>query len=85
LFKLFGLFIEYVCIHCFDCSLVSTFTNETQVYHLLLIWCGWEIHLCGIALEKSKSKSKPKPFSAFCAHPWAFSEPILCNTCDSLA
>jgi hypothetical protein len=25
------LFGERVCIHCFDCSLVSTFTNETQV------------------------------------------------------
>jgi hypothetical protein len=27
----FGLFGECVCIHCFDCSLVSTFANETQV------------------------------------------------------
>jgi hypothetical protein len=27
----FGLFGECVCIHLFDCSLVSTFTNETQV------------------------------------------------------
>jgi hypothetical protein len=26
-----GLFLEHVCIHCFYCSLVSTFTNETQV------------------------------------------------------
>jgi hypothetical protein len=26
-----GLFGECVCIDCFDCSLVSTFTNETQV------------------------------------------------------
>jgi hypothetical protein len=25
-------------------------------------------------------KSKPKPFSAFCAHPWEFSEPILRKT-----
>jgi hypothetical protein len=30
-------------------------------------------------------KSKPKPFSAFCVHPWAFSELILRKTCDSLA
>jgi hypothetical protein len=29
--NVFGLFGECVCIHCFDCSLVSTFTNETQV------------------------------------------------------
>jgi hypothetical protein len=27
----FGLFGECVCIHCFDCSLVSTFKKETQV------------------------------------------------------
>jgi hypothetical protein len=25
------LFGERVCIHCFDCYFVSTFTNETQV------------------------------------------------------
>jgi hypothetical protein len=30
-------------------------------------------------------KSKPKPFSALCAHSWAFSESILRGTCDSLA
>jgi hypothetical protein len=29
--KLFGLSGECACIHCFDCSLLSTFTNETQV------------------------------------------------------
>jgi hypothetical protein len=26
----FSLFGECVCIHCFDCSLVSTFANENQ-------------------------------------------------------
>jgi hypothetical protein len=26
----FGSFGECVCIHCFDCSLVSTLRNETQ-------------------------------------------------------
>jgi hypothetical protein len=31
LFNLYNLFGERVCIHCFGCSLVSTFTNETQV------------------------------------------------------
>jgi hypothetical protein len=67
--KFFSLFGECVCIHCFDCSLVSTFI-------MLLIRCDWEIHrhLCGIALKKS-----------FCAQPWAFSEPTLRKTCDSLA
>jgi hypothetical protein len=29
------LFGECVCIHCFDCSLVSAFTNETQVSSLV--------------------------------------------------
>jgi hypothetical protein len=28
---IFCLFGECVCLHCFDCYLVSTFTNETQV------------------------------------------------------
>jgi hypothetical protein len=38
--KFFSLFGECVCIHCFDCCLVLTFTNETQVYHLLtrIMW-----------------------------------------------
>jgi hypothetical protein len=27
----FGLFGECICIHWFDCSLVSMLTNETQV------------------------------------------------------
>jgi hypothetical protein len=31
LFKLFGWFGGCMCIYCFHCSLVSTFTNETQV------------------------------------------------------
>jgi hypothetical protein len=30
-FRFFGLFGECVCIHYFDCCLVSTFTSETQV------------------------------------------------------
>jgi hypothetical protein len=29
--KCFGLFGECVCIQCFGCSLVSTFTDETQI------------------------------------------------------
>jgi hypothetical protein len=45
--------------------------------------CDWEIHChhCGITLKKSKLK----PSSAFCVHPWVFSESILHKTCDSLA
>jgi hypothetical protein len=29
--KMIGLFGECVCIHFFDCSLVSTFANETHI------------------------------------------------------
>jgi hypothetical protein len=53
----FGLFGECVCIHCFDCSLVSTFTNETQVSSSI-VRCDWEIHrhLCDVA-PKCQSRS----------------------------
>jgi hypothetical protein len=72
--KIFGLFGECVCIYC-DCSLVSTYTLKPRFHHLLFVLRDWEIHhhLCGAAVNKSK----PKQFSAFCARPWAFSEPIL--------
>jgi hypothetical protein len=48
-----------------------------------LLQCDWEIHchLSSIVLKGSQAK----PFSAFCAHLWAFLEPILHRTCDSLA
>jgi hypothetical protein len=29
--NIFGLFDECVCSHSYDCSMVSTFINETQV------------------------------------------------------
>jgi hypothetical protein len=75
------LFGECVFIHCFNCSLVQHSLMKHRLHHLFQ--CDWEIHrhLCGITLKTSKRK----PFSAFCAHPWAFSEPILSKTCDSLA
>jgi hypothetical protein len=71
LFKLFWL-AWWMC--------VSTALTALWFHHLLLMWCDWEIyhHLSGITLQKSK----PNPFSVFCVHPWAFSEPILCKTCD---
>jgi hypothetical protein len=49
----------------------------------LLIRRDWEIHrhIHGTTLRKSKLK----PFSVFSVNPWAFSEPILSKTCDSLA
>jgi hypothetical protein len=54
---------------------------KPRFHQLLLVRCDWEIrrHLCGFALKESK----PKPFSAFCSHLWAFSESILCKTCDN--
>jgi hypothetical protein len=53
----FGLFSECVCIHCFDCSLVSTFTNGTQVSSPVM-WLRIHRHLCGIALKcQSRSHS----------------------------
>jgi hypothetical protein len=33
----FGLSDECVSIHCFDCSLVSIFTNKTQVSSLVML------------------------------------------------
>jgi hypothetical protein len=66
------LFGECVCIHCFDCSLVSSFTN------------GVIEKFITIFVYHSK-KSKSKPFSAFCTHLWEFLKPILHKTCDCLA
>jgi hypothetical protein len=82
LFKVF-LFGDYLCIHWFDCSLVSTFTNYTQVSSLVTrtMWLKNSHQLYSIALKKSKTK----PFSAIYAHQWAFSDPILSRTCDSPA
>jgi hypothetical protein len=33
------MFCDCVCIHWFNCSLVSTFTNETRFHNLLLERC----------------------------------------------
>jgi hypothetical protein len=69
---------------CFDYSVVSAFTEETQASSLSVLRCDWGIHcyLCGNAPEKSKPK---KQFTAYRAHPWALSEPGLRETFDSLA
>jgi hypothetical protein len=73
-----------VCIHCFDSSLVSTFTNETQVSSPVTRTV-WLRNTSTSLWDHSKKSSKPKPFFAFCTHPRVFSEPILLKTCDSLA
>jgi hypothetical protein len=78
LFKLLR-FFWWMCVHPLLWLLTALWFQYPQMKprfnHLLLVRCDWEIHrhLCGIAPRKSK----PKPFSAFCAHPWAFSEHIL--------
>jgi hypothetical protein len=64
--KIFGFFGECMRIHCFDFSLVSTFTNKTHVTSsvtLAMLLRNSSPSLC----YRSK-KSKPKPFSAFCEH-----------------
>jgi hypothetical protein len=63
--NLFGLFGKCMCIHCFDCSLVSTFTNETQVSSTVIctIWL-WN---SSPSLWYGPQKSKLKPFSVSCA------------------
>jgi hypothetical protein len=78
----FGLFGECLYIHCFDCSLVSTFTNETQVSSSVTRMM-WMRKLWRSLWYRSK-KIKPKSFSAFYPYPSEFSEPILCKTCDWL-
>jgi hypothetical protein len=65
--NIFGFFGESVCIHCYDCSLVSTFTNETQV-SLPVTHMMWLRNLSPSLWYRCK-KSEPKPFSVFCVHP----------------
>jgi hypothetical protein len=79
----FPCLVKSLRIHCFDCTWVSTFTNGHRFHHLLNVQCDWEshCHLHGNTLKMSK----PKPFSTFCAHPWAFSEPVLQKICDHIA
>jgi hypothetical protein len=78
MFKLFGTFAEFVCIHCFECSLDSTFTNATQLSSPItkLLRYSWPTlwYRC----------KNPNLFPSLCAHPWAFPEPILRKTCDSV-
>jgi hypothetical protein len=76
----FSMFGECMRIHCFDCSLISTFTNETQVSSFVMIL----LRNSSLSLRYHSKKSKPKPFSTFRVHLWAFSKPILHKTCDSL-
>jgi hypothetical protein len=87
------IFLADVCLHFFGLSVnvcastaLTAFRFQhsqmnSRFHHLSLVRWNWEIHshLCGIALKNLK----PKPFSAFRAHPLAFSEPALRKTCDS--
>jgi hypothetical protein len=50
-----------VCIHCFHCSFVSTFTNKTQVsspltmIRAVIIWLGTVREICGNSHESSEN------------------------------
>jgi hypothetical protein len=81
--NLFSLLGECMCIQCFNCSMASTFKNENQVSSPLTqtMW----LRNSSPALWYCSKKSQSWNHSVFCAHPWAFSEPILHKTCDSLA
>jgi hypothetical protein len=72
----FGLSSECVRIHCFDCSLVSTFTNETQVSSPVTrtMWLRNSSPSLWYRSKKSQSRSHPLRFFT---RPWAFSEPTL--------
>jgi hypothetical protein len=65
--NVFGFSGECVCMHCFDCSLVSAFTNEAQV--------SWLVTRTMLLRNSSASlwyrfkMVKAKPFSAFLVHP----------------
>jgi hypothetical protein len=83
LFKLFSLFRKCVCIHYFDWSLVSTFTNETQVSSPVT-HTMWLRNSSPSLLYRSK-KCQSQSHSVFRVCPWEFLEPILCKICDSLA
>jgi hypothetical protein len=63
LFKIFRLVWWWVCIHCFDCFLVSTFTKETQVSPPVTR-TTWS-RISSPSLWYRCKKSKPKPFSVF--------------------
>jgi hypothetical protein len=61
------LFGGCVCIHCFDCCLVSIFTNETQVSSP--VTGTTRLKNSSPSLWYRSEKLKPQPFSVFCAHP----------------
>jgi hypothetical protein len=56
-----------VCIHCFDCSLVSTFTNETQVSSPItrMMWLGYSSPALCYCSKKVKAKGI---LCILCAH-----------------
>jgi hypothetical protein len=81
--NIFGLFKECVSIHCLDWFLAWTFTNKIQV-STPVTHAMWSRNSSPSLCYRSKMW-KQKPFSAFCAHPWAFSKIVLHRTCDSIA
>jgi hypothetical protein len=68
----FILFYECVCIHCFYCSLISTFTNESQVSspvaHTLPLGNLFPSLCHSYRLKKSKLKQFSVFFTCTCEH-----------------
>jgi hypothetical protein len=84
LFKLFRL-VWWMCAHPLH-WLLSYFNIHKWNPGLIACYsCDVIEKFIAIFVVGLWKKSKPKLFSAFCAHPWAFSEPVLRKTCDSLA
>jgi hypothetical protein len=77
-----GSFGEYVCIHCFDCSLVSAFTNETQVSSSVthMMW----LRNSSPSLWYHSTKVKAEAILCILRTPVSIFGTHLCKTCDSL-
>jgi hypothetical protein len=72
--KFFILFGECVCIHCFDCSLVSSPVTHTM-------WLRNPLP----SLWYHSKKIKAEAILCIHTHPLAFLETFLCKSCDSQA
>jgi hypothetical protein len=62
------------------------FQKKPRFYHVSVLRCdAIEEFIAIFVVSLQKSQSRRKPFSAYFAHLWAFSAPILRETCDILA
>jgi hypothetical protein len=79
----FDLFGECACIHCFDCSLISTFTNETQVSSPVMMWLRNSSLSLLYCSKKSQSPSHSLHFVSTYEQFWNLSCAYI--ICDSIA